>query len=167
MVKFLKLFFSLTILLCVFLPVSQCTMKSAPVVSKETGETLIESKDVFKELVLSEKLLERIEAVSLEVLVWVIAFFSPIVFSVIPTFSGGKNIVKLIGQTLSSMLLIYIVVFVVFGFGQPLKAGWLLFLSSVFFFLLTLIDWYQLKKHNKLKNANAAGGSDASSTRPF
>jgi len=167
MIKLLKVITSLIIILCVFMPVSQCTLKSKPNIS-ESGEVLKQSEDVIEKYVIFNAISENENSITFADLVFICAFFVPLVLALLSNFSGWKRITKLVIQSTLSGWLVYCSYMLVFGFLSPLPAGWALCTACILFLILTSLEWLSIK-HNKFKNENAsaAGTGVASTRRPF
>ncbi|RBP47023.1 hypothetical protein DFR28_1127 [Arenicella xantha] len=153
MIKFLKSFVSIIILVCVFLPISQCTYKSPPVIS-ESGEVLKQSEDAVESHVISDIILKSNDPISITDLAFVLLFFLPLFLSLLPSFKGWKIIFKLSLQSILSVWLVYCSYMIVFELFSPLPAGWALSVSCILFFVLTSVEWWQMK-HNKNKNLHS------------
>jgi len=159
MIKPLKIIVSLVILVCMFLPLSQCSMQTLAKVDENTGEVISPSETVKENIVVSELFLGEEAEVSFESILIPITFLIPLIFSLLPSFSSWKKIAKSTTQTLFSMWLIYLSYELVFTIGSPLLAGWVLISASCLFLIFCLTELVPLK-HNKSQN-NAPSGPDA------
>lgn len=147
MIRFLKVVVSLVILVCVFMPISQCTYKSKPVVS-ESGEVLKQSEEVTQNNVLSDTFFNDDDLISFTDSIYVFLFFLPLFLTLLSSFNGWKRIFKLSFQSILSAWLVYSSYMVVFGLYSPLLAGWVLCIACVLFFALTSLEWRSIK-HDK------------------
>ena len=151
MIKTLKTIVSSIILVCLFLPISQCSMKTKSQVDSQTGEILVPSETVYEDTVIANLVFNEDSEVSIESLIWFSTFSIPLLFSLLPSFSNRKRVIKLAFQSVLSVWLVYNSYQIVFGLGNPLIAGWALIASSVSFLILCFFEWFSMK-HNKFKN---------------
>ena len=158
-IKLLKTIVSLVILVCMFLPLAQCSMQTVAKVDETTGKLISPSEDVEEYIIVSELLLGDEAEISFESLLIPVTFFIPLIFSLLPIFNSWGKISKLAAQTIFSLWFIYSSYELVFTIGSPLKAGWALMLFSCLFLILCLAELVLLK-HNKPQN-NAPSGPDA------
>ena len=158
-IKLLKTIVSLVILVCMFLPLAQCSMQTVAKVDETTGELISPSEDVEEYIIVSELLLGDGAEISFESLLIPVTFLIPLIFSLLPNFSSRRKITKLAMQTFFSMWFIYSSYELVFTLGSPLKAGWVLMLASCLFLILCITELVP-SKHNKSQN-NAPSGPDA------
>ncbi len=140
MIKLFKTIVSLVIVVCMFLPLSQCSMKTLATVNKNTGEVISHSESINKNVVVSELFLSEGVEVSFWSLLIPIMFFIPLFFSLLPHFSSWMQILRLVTQTLFSIWFVYSSYELVFTIGKPLQAGWALMAASCLFLILCLIE---------------------------
>jgi len=155
MIRVLKTIFSLIIFVCIFLPISQCSMKTKPEVDLNTGEVLKLSETVKEDIVILNFVFNEDEEISIHSLIFLSIFIIPLFLALMPNFSYWKRILKLIFQSLFSFWLVYNSYQMVFGFSNPLIAGWFLIFASVSFLVLSLFEWLPMQ-HNKFKNEYAS-----------
>jgi len=144
MIKSLKTLAGLLILLCVFLPLSQCSMRTAGSVNEDTGEVLVESKVVERDIRIVNALQHHEDGIELSNILLPILFLMPLVFALSPIFNGWKRIVKVLIQTGVATVCIYSSYMLVFTIGRPLFGGWLLMFASGLFAFLSLLELIQL-----------------------
>lgn len=145
MLKPLKIIVSLMILGCMFLPLSQCSMKTPERMDQNTGNVVSKSETVEINIVISDLFLGEEAEISIESLLVLVTFIVPLVFSLLPAFSSWRKIAKLAAQTLFGMWLVYLSYALVFTIGSPLTAGWALMLVSCLFLMLCLAELLRVK----------------------
>jgi hypothetical protein len=147
MLKTAKTFAALVILVCLFLPISQCAKKGLIELDPETeGIVKIHSDQVQEKIIFNSVFTEteNVESILGDV-VLLVSFLLPLLFSLTPKFSGYRAVVKRCFQSLFSIWLIYLTYNLVFVFVSPLPAGWLLLASSGLFFIVINLEWFQRK----------------------
>jgi len=125
-------------------------MKPALETDSVTGPVTKTSKTVDEDeyLVISNSLLGEDAVLSLDNFIFPIMFLAPLLFSLLPNFSGWKKAVKLTAQILFATWFAYTSYLIVFTFGSPLVAGWSLSIASITFVILSLIECVPMK-HNE------------------
>jgi len=139
-----------------FLPLSQCSMKTPAKVDENSGEIIVPSKTIQENIVVSELVLGEEAEFSFGSLLLPSMFIIPLIFSLLPSFSSGKRTTKLIVQLVFSAWFLYISYELVFTLGSPLLAGWMLMLASCLFLVLCFIELVTMK-HNKNQNIAPSG----------
>ena len=145
MLKTAKTFLALVILICLFLPISQCTKKGITEIDPKTEEILkVYPDQIQKKIVFNSLFTETEDPESILVsIVLLLSFLSPMLFSLTPKFSGYRADVKRSLQSVFSIWLIYLTYNLVFTFASPLPLGWLLVTSSGLFFIVVNLEWLQ------------------------
>ena len=167
MIKFLKTIVSVIILVCIFLPLSQCSMQTMKVVDEITGEVVKPSETIYQNITVSDSLFGKEAEISLESFILPIVFLIPLLLSLLPSFKNLKRTIKLVAQVIFSIWFSYQSYLIVFTIGSPLMAGWVLAIASVLFVVLCLIECIPMK-HNKIKNLHSLRSfGRAKSARPF
>ena len=162
--RFLKTIASVVILVCLFLPLSHCSMQTQAVTDSKTNKLVTQSGTVNRDVIVSNSIFGGEAEISIESLILPIAFIVPVIFSLLPNFSKKKRVLKLVVQFIFAVWFAYTSYHLVFSIGRPLVAGWFLNVASVLFLLLCFLELL-LMKHNKFNNENTVNGSDVSSTR--
>ena len=153
MIKFLKIIASLIILICLFLPLSQCSKETMQKVDSVTGEIIKSSETVYNDLVISDSLLGEEAEITVESLILPIIFLIPLLLTLLPNFSNWKRNVKYTIQLLFSTWFCY-QSYLLVNIGTPLISGWVLIVASVFFVILCAIECIPMK-HNKSNQSDA------------
>jgi uncharacterized membrane protein len=142
-------------------------MKTKPEIDSLTGQITKSSETVYEDIVISNSLFGAEAELSFDSLILPIMFLIPLLFSLLPVFSGWKKTVKLSTQILFAIWFAYNSYTIVFTVSGPLIAGWVLNIVSVAFVILCLIE-FVLMKHNKLKNLRSLRSlGRAENARPF
>lgn len=132
MLKRIKTITSLIILVCFFLPISQCSMETMS--GTETVENIVLSDIVFN----------NDPDVGFAIILMA-SFLMPLFFSLIPKLKRINEIFKVIIQFVCSVWLMYLSYNYVFTLRNPLPAGWLLNIAVVIFLILTIIEGIKIK----------------------
>ena len=152
MIKLVKTISSLVILVCFFLPLSQCSLQTQSGLGSESNQEAQASNEIqYRNIVISESIFGEAAELSIESFVLPMLFSLPLIFSLMPSFSKKKKVLKLLIQSLFSVWFVYWSYVLVFSIGNPLRGGWILSCASIVFFILCLIEWVPTK-HHKLKN---------------
>lgn len=136
----LKFFFSMLLICCLFLPLSQCTMSKKYEVESQS-EKVIENQYVFKS--------------PQEIGSWLnaLALIAPFAMFLITRKSPSK-IKTSVGFLLFSSAALYVIFSVTLWSEKILFGGYLAYTSSVSLVVLSLIElWLSFRHYLKIKNA--------------
>ncbi len=139
MLRVLKILISLGILVCMFLPISQCSYTPEPL------ESSLNLAPTIYQITIAEQWppTEMIDYVIL------LSFIFPLIFSMLCWHQKKLSLIVLILQTVFSIWFICLIYDLAFRLYSPLLTGYILIALAFFFFLVSSLEWFKLgKKHD-------------------
>ena len=151
MLGILKLVFTV-ILLCFFLPLSQCQFKNAAPIDVETDVPINPHEAVNDIFVVSEILVNSQTEFGAEHLIVILTFFMPFIFCFASRLRGVAGTIILVLQLCLSIWLVYFSREIVFFVSTPLLAGWVLIFSAFVYFAIIVAECTLIIKHKMFNN---------------
>ena len=136
-IKILKNISSLCLILCFFMPLSQCT------ITKSQPQESVNQRDVNKDIFVPIKTLSTEKL--LESLIIIIFFFFSVPFILIQKKLKRLGVKKLFNvlEILLSLYVAYVLYFLIFFLREPLAAGYLAIISICTYSTITVIQLIQ------------------------
>jgi hypothetical protein len=152
MLKNIKLICTVTILLCFFLPLSQCQFKNPVPVEVEPHNPTHYDDAVYENLVFSKSFINSQAEFGIEHILVILTFFGPIMFALTSYIRQVAGVVSLVCQLFLSIWLIYFSKEVIFFLSSPLIAGWILLISSALYFVIITAECFLAMRYRTFES---------------